>query len=204
MIRYLYAADCEAHPNLIDQMFQHRAAQFRDRLCWEVEVDSMGWETDEYDRANPIYVIAETADGGHAGSMRFLPTTGPTMLEEHFAHLTDGVSIRSPFIWECTRFCLAPDAPRNTAALLLAGAAELGRGMGLSHALGVFDCRMPRVYKRLGWEPDVMGTADDISAGIWAFETDRRVDLAKRAGLKLETLRFWFDSAFGALPQMAH
>ena len=201
-IHYLYATDLEAYPSLANDMFTDRTAQFRDRLKWEVTVDDLGWETDDYDRANPIYVIAETAAGKHAGSMRFLQTTGPTMIEDHFGHLTDGVTIRSPFIWECTRFCLGADAPRETASVLLAAAAQLGHGMGLSHSLGVFDDRMVRVYRRLGWAPDVIGSADGISAGIWAFDDIRRLDPIRRAGLDATQLRGAFEQAFEAMPQM--
>ena len=55
--------------------------------------------------------------------MRFLPTTGDTMVNDHFCHLTGGVRIASPLIWECTRFCLAPEAPTggSSAALMLGG-----------------------------------------------------------------------------------
>lgn len=202
MIRYLYAADLDTQPSLAAGMFTDRTAQFRDRLGWNVEVDDLGWETDTYDRANPLYVIVQNADGGHAGSLRFLPTTGPTMIEDHFGHLTDGVAIRSPFIWECTRFCIAPNAPRKTAAQLLAAAADLGHHMGLSHSIGVFDHRMPRVYQKLGWAPDVLGTKGGISAGIWAFEPERRADLRARADLSQKELRAAFEATFDAMPQM--
>lgn len=203
MIRYAYSTELSQFPELADSMFQDRATQFRDRLGWDVNVDSLGWETDEYDRMNPLYVIWEQKNGLHGGSMRFLPTTGPTMIADHFSHLTDGVVTRNPFIWECTRFCLSPNASPNTAAALMLGAAELGIGMGLSHALGVFDHRMPRIYKRLGWAPDVLGTQDDISAGIWAFNPDKRGELARRAGLAEGISRQWFQNAFGPLPQLA-
>ena len=32
---------------------------------------------------NPLYVIWEIPDGSHGGSMRFLPTSGRTMVHEH-------------------------------------------------------------------------------------------------------------------------
>lgn len=203
MIRYLYAADLEQHPTLAHEMFTHRAQQFKERLGWDVKVDTMGWETDEYDQLNPLYVIATTPEGHHAGSMRFLPSTGPNMLADHFAHLTEGVVIRAPLIWECTRLCAAPNAPHNNASLLLAGAAELGQRLRLTHALGVFDHRMPRVYQRLGWAPDVMGTKDKISAGIWSFAPDRRSALCEKAGITREELTRWFDHDLNALPAAA-
>jgi N-acyl-L-homoserine lactone synthetase len=37
-----------------------------------------GQERDRYDDLNPLYVIWQEHDGRHAGSMRFLPTTGRT------------------------------------------------------------------------------------------------------------------------------
>jgi len=202
MIRYLYATELAAFPTLTDTMFRDRATQFRDRLKWDVSVDEKGWETDQYDAMNPLYLIWEKSDGTHGGSMRFLPTTGDNMTADVFNHLTDGVTIRSPLIWECTRFCLAPDATPNTAAALMLGAAELGIGMNLSHSVGVFDARMPRIYKRLGWAPDVLGTQDGISTGLWAFQPDMREKMAAKAEISTVLSGQWFQNAFGPLPMM--
>ena len=112
---------------------------------------------DQYDALNPLYVIWQGEDGRHGGSMRFLPTVGRTMVNEHFLHLTNGVRIESPLIWECTRYCLAPGAgPQVAAALILAGG-EILQGFGLTHFVGVFDARMIRIYRRIGAEPEVLG-----------------------------------------------
>jgi acyl homoserine lactone synthase len=54
-------------------MFLDRAQQFQARLGWQVQVDVNGFETDEYDAMNPLYVIWQLPDGTHGGSMRFLP-----------------------------------------------------------------------------------------------------------------------------------
>ncbi len=202
MLRYIYADEIQTYPRLAATMFKDRARQFHDRLGWEVTLRADGTERDEYDDMNPLYVIWERADGTHGGSMRFLPTTAETMINDHFLHLTDGVEIRSPFIWECTRFCLAADADaRVSAALMLAGL-ELGMGFHLSHAVGVFDAAMVRIYRRLGWGPTILGTSgtgrDAISVGLWAFEAERRPRLLAGAGLSPEISQHWFDRAFGA------
>ena len=200
MIRYLYADQLAAFPLLASTMFTDRAAQFHGRLGWDVTVDDRGCERDAYDAEAPLYVIWERPDGRHGGSMRFLPTTGPTMVNDHFLRLTDGVRIASPFIWECTRFCLAPGAgPRVSAALMLAGL-ELGLRMDLSHAVGVFDRHMVRVYRALGWAPIVLGSKDGISVGLWAFEAERRARLLSRAGVSGELARFWVRRGFGDAP----
>ena len=203
MLRYLYGDQLHAHRRLADTMFRDRAAQFHDRLGWEVSVDGQGHERDEYDAMNPLYVIWERADGSHGGSLRFLPTTGATMINDHFLHLTDGVEIRSPFIWECTRFCLSPETEPRVAAALMLGGLDVGLGAHLSHAVGVFDARMVRIYARLGWGPVVLGTdgagRDAISVGLWAFEVEVRERLLKKAGVSHEVSQHWYERAFGAL-----
>ena len=200
MLRYLYADDLVRFPRLARSMFLDRALQFRDRLNWEVDVDATGAERDDYDAMNPLYVIWERPDGLHGGSMRFLPTTGDTMINDHFLHLTDGVEIRSPFIWECTRFCLAPGAGARVSAALMLGGLELGLGFALSHAVGVFDARMVRVYRRLGWGPTILGCEgtgrEAISVGLWAFEGALRPRLLRRADVSSEVSTHWFDRSF--------
>jgi len=185
MLRVLDAATLEDHPKLATTMFQDRAQQFSARLGWEVTVSQDGQERDEYDELNPLYIIWELPDGRHGGSLRFLPTTGRTMLHEHFAELTQGVSIRSAFIWECTRFCLAPGAGAGIAAALMLGGLDVGLRRGLSHAVGVFNAPMVRIYRRLGWPPAVLGTTGKgrtaISAGLWAFEPQLRPLLLSKA-----------------------
>lgn len=103
-------------------MHRDRAVQFHTRLVWDVTVDDHGFERDEYDDINPLYVIWELPDGTHGGSMRFLPTSGRTMLHDHFHTLLGRADIRSDKIWECTRFCVAQGAGAHVAAaLMLAG-----------------------------------------------------------------------------------
>lgn len=202
MIRYLYGDQLAAYPTLSSTMFTDRASQFSNRLGWNVTVDAQGYETDEYDALNPLYVIWQQEDGSHGGSMRFLPTTGPVMVNDHFLHLTDGVAITSPLIWECTRFCLSPrglDTTETSICLMLA-AAELGRRFHLEHSVGVFDARMSRLYKALGWEPDVTGTEGTgrgaISVGLWDFKEAPFEIMCARAGLENAEPAAWFNASF--------
>lgn len=201
MLRFIYADELHHHPKLRKTMFQDRADQFDARLGWDVSVNSDGFEIDNYDAQNPLYVIWQNPDGGHGGSMRFLPTTGSTMVNDHFSDLTGGVHIASPFIWECTRFCLARGASRTVSAALMLGGLELGLGHHLSHAVGVFDARMVRIYRHLGWPPEILGTngsgADAISVGLWAFTEAMRPILLRKAGLSAELTRHWYARAFG-------
>lgn len=203
MLRYVYGDELHTFPKLKKSMFLDRASQFKARLNWEVQVDDDGFEHDSYDAMNPLYAIWEQPDGSHGGSMRFLPTTGDTMVNDHFTNLTDGVAIQSPLIWECTRFCLSERAEGKVSAMLMLAALEIGVNFHLTDLVGVFDARMVRIYRRLGWEPTVLGTSGDgrdaISVGLWECTREHRSVLLDRAGVTDETSRSWFDRSFGAV-----
>ncbi len=206
MIRFIYAEDLHTFPKLRDTMFKDRAEQFKTRLKWEVTVNSTGHEIDFYDTLNPLYVIYEQPDGTHGGSVRFLPTTGRTMVNDHFLDLTDGVRIESPLIWECTRFCVSPraeiDLAKEIAASLLISSCEMGLNFGASDSVGVFDARMVRIYRRLGWEPTVLGTRGEgrerTSVGLWQLSEEAIEEMCTRAGISRETSLSWVRTAFSA------
>ncbi len=205
MLRYIYADELETLPRLKAGMFKDRAAQFSQRLGWEVTVDEDGFERDSYDDLNPLYILWERPDGTHGGSLRLLPTTGDTMINDHFTELTEGVKIQSPLIWECTRFCLARGAGANVSSALMLGVLEIGLKSHLDHIVGVFDARMIRVYARVGWGPTVLGTLgtgrEAISAGLWPVEQSYRPRLLSKAGISSEVSNHWYGRSFGAIKE---
>lgn len=204
MLHYLYADELDQNQDLKDSMFRDRADQFRSRLGWDVDVDTQGFERDEYDDVNPLYVIWTRENGLHGGSMRVLPTTGPCLTNDHFADIP-GRTIRHPLIWESTRFCLSPDlgqsAAKVSAALMLAGC-EIGLGFGLKKAVGVFDPRMVRIYRSIGWPPVILGSKgygrDKIYVGLWDFSENVRQTLADAAHVSKQQSSLWFQNAFEA------
>lgn len=201
MLRYLYADQLHPRPKLRDTMFRDRADQFKARLGWDVTIDENGYQRDAYDDLNPLYVIWEQADGTHGGSMRFLPTAGRTMVNEHFTDILGGGTIISPLIWECTRFCLNRKAESRVAAALMLGGGEIMSGFGVAHFAGVFDARMVRIYHLIGSSPEILGTQgegrDKISVGLWEFTPDAQARVASKAGVSLALSRLWFERAFG-------
>jgi acyl homoserine lactone synthase len=203
MIRYIYGADLHKFPKLARTMFLDRADQFKTRLGWDVTVDEKGFERDEYDGENPLYVIWENADGSHGGSMRLLPTIGRTMVNDHFIHLTDGVRIESPLIWECTRFCLSRNATPGVAAALMLAGGEVMQEFGVEHYVGVFDARMVRIYKRIGSSPDILGQEGEgramIAVGLWEFTPEAQNKVSKSAGITPEMSKRWFELSFGEI-----
>ncbi|WP_299984528.1 acyl-homoserine-lactone synthase [uncultured Ruegeria sp.] len=205
MLRYLYADELHKFPELAEGMFRDRADQFKTRLGWDVKVNKKGEERDQYDDLNPLYVIWEESDGSHGGSMRILPTTGPVMVNDIFGHLTGGGPIRSPLIWEVTRFCLSRSASAHTAGAIMLSGGEVMEGFGLTHIAGVFDARMIRIYRMIGSSPVVLGSQgrgrDQISVGLWPYSADDCNKVAARAGIPRQLSRLWFNTAFGSSAQ---
>ncbi len=201
MLRYLYADQLKNFPKLRDSMFRDRTDQFHNRLGWDVSVDENGFETDEYDTENPLYVIWEMPDGTHGGSMRFLPTTGKVMVNDHFAHVMGGGAVVSPLIWECTRFCLKQGALAQVAAALMLAGGEIMQGLGIVQFVGVFDARMVRIYRMTGASPEVLGSVgegrDQISVGLWDFTPQAKEQVMRKCGITAQQSRAWFDAAFG-------
>ncbi len=154
------------HRPLLDEMFRLRARVFRDRLKWDVAVEN-GLERDRFDDEAPVYLIY-TDDAGRRvkGSLRLLPTTGPTLLADFFSDtMPDAAHLTSPAIWECTRFCLDEsilgagnrDEMVFASGVLFAGLGELALQSGITSILGNFDAAMYRLYRRIGCEVDVLG-----------------------------------------------
>lgn len=100
MIRILNGKTRAQHPQAVDDMFRLRKRVFHDFLKWDVQTDGE-WEIDNYDKANPLYVLSYAPDTGRLrGALRLLPTLGPNMLDDTFPILLgDNPEIRSASVW---------------------------------------------------------------------------------------------------------
>ncbi len=158
MIRILNGKTRAQHPRAVDDMFRLRKRVFHDFLKWDVQTDG-AWEIDNYDTANPLYVLSYAPDGRLRGSLRLLPTLGPNMLDDTFTILLgDNPEIRSASVWESSRFCIEPEISQDrasnqvtiAAAELMCGVGELGLASGISHIVTVTDVFLERMFRRMG------------------------------------------------------
>lgn len=178
MIKILTNGDREHALQLFDQMFRSRALVFDERLQWQVTVKD-GWEIDRYDDEDPVYLLSIDDSGQLQGSLRLLPTTGPTMLQNEFADFfPDSVNVSAPTIWECTKFCIPPRLSKDSkktvslaSAELLISLCELCLSSGIEFVVGVYEASMSRIYRRIGWSPELLTRSrpeiGDISVGLW-------------------------------------
>ena len=166
MIVVVESSNAHQHANLLEKMFRQRARFFHDRLKWDVRVVD-GQERDRYDDESPVYLIY-TDDLGREvkGSLRLLPTTGPTLAADVFSDtLPDAVHLSAPTIWECSRFCLDDkvlaggiEAITFTSRVLIAALGDIAMRAGIESIIGNFDASKLRLYRRIGCEVDILGS----------------------------------------------
>ena len=140
MIVVIEQYNAHKYSNLMDEMFRLRARVFRDRLRWDVQVVD-GKERDKYDDEGPVYLIYTDDEAREVkGSLRLLPTTGPTVLADIFSDtLPAAVDLSAPTIWECTRLCLDDEILARgrreellfASTVLIAGLGEVAIGAGI-------------------------------------------------------------------------
>lgn len=198
MIRIFQGRERDQYPREADAMYRLRSRQFHDRLKWDVNV-SDGWETDDYDEMNPLYLVSlDETTGAIRGSLRFLPTTGPHMMNGSFGdYFEKPFEMESPLIWECSRFSIEPtkkhgrilgSSLRETTFELMHGGCEVALMAGISQIVGVFDPFMLRVYRRTGWGPEIVATSNKtnpgpIHLGIWDVSDASLMSIKERSGI---------------------
>jgi N-acyl-L-homoserine lactone synthetase len=145
--------------NLLAAMYRLRRRVFKDRLDWSVSV-SGELELDVYDTLGPTYLVLISDAGEPVGSVRLLPTTGPTMLADTFPVLLGGAAApRDERILESSRFCVDTSLAAEQAAnglnratfILFAAMIEAARAVGADSIVTVTDTRMERILRRAGW-----------------------------------------------------
>jgi acyl homoserine lactone synthase len=181
----------------MDAMHRLRARVFADRLAWSVKVEN-GWEVDEFDKLDPLYLVSEGTDGKIRGTVRLLPTTGPNMLSDVFPELLPAnQSVRSPRIWESSRFSVDHEALaersdkliNRATAELLCGMTEVGMRAGLDFIVSVVDVHMERVLKRANCHCERLGDPKKIGkvttiAGLWEIGDELLSNLREASGIE--------------------
>lgn len=170
---------CSLADPLAASMFSDRKQQFVDQLGWDIPVIAGQYEIDQYDGGDAHYLIAVDADGGHAGSMRLLPTIRPHLLADHFADLCDGDIPRGPHVMEITRLCLPARLGREDRRALrnrlISAMTDHALHSGVTVLIGVVTAVFRETILAMGWRAAPLGPArSHQGSSIGAF----RIDLA--------------------------
>ncbi|PIT00822.1 conjugal transfer protein TraI [Bradyrhizobium nitroreducens] len=182
------------------EMHRLRHRVFRLRMAWDVQ-SAGDMEVDDFDALSPIYLVQMSSGGQVQGSVRLLPTLGPTMLRDTFPALLDGQpapSVRE--VWESSRFAIdVVDAPKGDHGItraayeLFAGMVEFGLSRQLTDIVTVTDVRMERVLRRAGWPLRRIGSPAKIGntlavAGCLAISSEILAGLRKAGSLSTPVL----------------
>jgi len=170
MYLLIQAHEYHKHTELLDQSFRLRKRVFADQLGWDVSVSGHR-ERDRYDELHPGYLLWCGEDQRQLyGSVRLMPTTGPTLLYDVFREtFPDVCDLIAPGIWEGTRMCIDEDAidrdfpdmrPDRAFCLLLLALCEAALANGINTMISNYEPHMRRVYQKAGAELDELGRSD--------------------------------------------
>lgn len=189
----IQAHEYQKYGKLLDQSFLLRKRVFADRLGWDVSISGHR-ERDRYDDLHPAYLLWCDEDRSQLyGSVRLMPTTGPTLLYDVFREtFPDACDLIAPGIWEGTRMCIDEDAidqdfpemrPDRAFCLLLLALCEAALANGIDTMISNYEPHMRRVYQKAGAELDELGRSDGYGrfpVCCGAFEVSHRVLRAMR------------------------
>lgn len=170
MFTTIQGPEYSENANLLDQMFRLRKKVFADQLKWDVPV-SEGRERDYYDGLSPAYLVWCSDDRQTLyGSIRMMPTTGPTLLYDVFEEtIPEAASLMAPGIWEVTRCCVDTEKlaldypglnPTRAFGLLCLATAECAVAHGIHTLVSNYEPHMARIYRKAGATFDEIGRAD--------------------------------------------
>lgn len=215
MVTSIQAFEHAQYRDVLVQMFQTRKQVFFDTLRWDVNIQG-DREVDAYDALNPVYLVwCDRERSRHYGSIRLMPTTGPTLLHDVFGRtFPDAAALRAPGIWEGTRMCLDEQALRDdypgmpagrAFSLLLVALCEFCLSHNIHTMISNYEPHFRRVYTRSGARVHELGRADGFGRSpvcCGAFEVCSDVLSIMRTRLGLSEPVYGADDADGRIPQV--
>lgn len=153
---------------LYAKLGRYRHTVFIERLGWRLDTP-VGFERDQFDRADTVYVVAQNNDGRITGCARLLPTTRPYLLGEVFPQLLNGLPPpNSPDVWELSRFAAmdlngvgaasaGAQFASSVAATLLRESVACAAARGAKRLISVSPVGAERLIQRAGFQAHRVG-----------------------------------------------
>lgn len=179
MILLLNAANRDAFPALMDDMFRIRHEVFVDLKGWEELRRPDGRETDPWDRPDSLYLLA-VEDGRVMGGARFTGGSGPSLAAEILPELFADAPPDGEDVLEMSRLFARSEAEARdmlspVISEVLVAAAELQRIVGGRGALTIMELRLAQSLLAWGGHPEPLGlprrTRDGVLIGVLSHAT---------------------------------
>ncbi|MEJ0095532.1 MAG: acyl-homoserine-lactone synthase [Methylocella sp.] len=194
MLEIVHGYERSERPELFKSMFRHRKSVFIDQKQWELQPTEEEFEIDEFDRDDAVYICSLLPDGSLAGSVRMLSTTTDHMAVSAFKDMFPGLTVRSPTIWEGTRFVvpydrrLQPNGASRAACEVLLGICLFGLEYGISQMTAIYEAPMARTFKKCGISHLILGRHrspehGSLHFGLWDISPELEASVRKATGL---------------------
>lgn len=147
---------------------RYRHEIFVKQLGWRLPMADNGFERDQYDRDDTVYVVGRDEADSICGCARLLPTTRPYLLKDLFPFLlAQGMDApESPEVWELSRFAASPLAAGQPEGWvfrpMLASVVRCAAQLGARQIIGVTYLSMERLFRRIGVHAHRAGQAQCI------------------------------------------
>jgi N-acyl-L-homoserine lactone synthetase len=168
---YLYQDELQSFASL-------RYDVFVTRMGWKMNCPDAGFEQDQFDTEDAIYLIIKNPKGDVVGGTRLLDTSRGSLLGEIFPYLVDGPAPADPGVLEVTRFVVdyrkdRLDGCGKVCAELLWGLQEYGVWAGLTHLVSVSYLTLEPMLRRSGYRSRRMGIICEMDGySVAALEHD--------------------------------
>ena len=174
MIVVVERGNAHRHAPLLEEMFRLRA---QNSTIGSNGMCGLPMAKAQSVRRRGTRLVIYTDDSGSEvkGSLRLLPTTGPTLAADVFSDtLPDAVHLSSPTIWECSRFCLDEKTLTSgiegivfASRVLIAALGDIAIRAGIKSVIGNFDASKLRLYRRIGCEVEVLGSTSRYGSPVY-------------------------------------
>ena len=162
-----------AFASQIEEMYRIRHRVYVDGRGWQAIARADKREVDQFDTDDAIYLLGLGADGNVLSGIRLLPTTGPHLMRDVFAHtVTWGRVPSDERIYEMTRYFvwgnMRGEERRRAVNEVFCGAFEYAVARKLTHISVVCDTFfVPRLLDG-GWKPHHLGLPTEYAEGVCA------------------------------------
>lgn len=152
-----------------NELANYRYQVFVEKLGWELDTPE-GFEKDQFDREDTIYVVSRDESQQINGCARLLPTIKPYLLGEVFPQLLNGGPIPSETeYWELSRFTVNSLESSSTLQQgseatyqLMDASMRIARENGAKYIIGVTTLMLERLFRRINIRCHRLGVPQKI------------------------------------------
>lgn len=162
MIKIIQTGQAGTTRNLVD-MHRVRTKIFRDRMGWDVEVNDMELEVDDYDLPDTIYILHFDSLGQVTGTWRFLLTDQPSMIRNIWPHYCETLPLPiSDTMIETSRFGVHSETQNSldrqkqvnfATAEMIVALIETCILCGITDMYTLYNVKIKRLLERIGFKP---------------------------------------------------